>query len=149
MLDWDSNIVFTKRTLVEFLKYTGTTVDPSFSNIQKLPRYAQFGKLSPSDQQATNTGAPEATQFDSGFSPSTSQSQITGQSITPAVSQQSVAEQGGVVGEENKPSRRVRTQPGGASSVGNLWDMDEQEQFIPTRRVRQRPGGQDNIDSLF
>ena len=57
MLDWDStSIVFTKRSLIEFLKqvsltseplhvgltsngrYTGTTVDPNFTNIQKLPR---------------------------------------------------------------------------------------------------------------
>ena len=56
MLDWDNtNIVFTKRSLIEFLKfvflsanasnsdddsdrYTGTTVDTNFSNISKLPR---------------------------------------------------------------------------------------------------------------
>ncbi|KAF8841167.1 hypothetical protein BDN67DRAFT_967503 [Paxillus ammoniavirescens] len=39
MMDWDhTKIVFTKRSLVEFLKYTGVTVDPGFTNIQKLPR---------------------------------------------------------------------------------------------------------------
>ncbi|KAJ6611745.1 hypothetical protein B0H10DRAFT_2054914 [Mycena sp. CBHHK59/15] len=49
MLDWDAtSIVFTKRTLMEFLKYTGTTVDTNFANIQKLPRYAKFGKISDS-----------------------------------------------------------------------------------------------------
>ena len=56
MLDWDNtNIVFTKRSLIEFLKYamlmdhhasfanllwryTGTTVDTNFQNVSKLPR---------------------------------------------------------------------------------------------------------------
>lgn len=57
MMDWDNTrIVFTKRSLIEFLRcvcryvwrllllreaslysYTGTTVDTNFSNIQKLP----------------------------------------------------------------------------------------------------------------
>ena len=56
MLDWDSTgVLFTKRSLIEFLKlvlsygkfnhlnigsyrYTGVTVDPNFTNIGKLPR---------------------------------------------------------------------------------------------------------------
>ena len=55
MMDWDTTrIVFTKRTLIEFLRYamslihssrcstfairyTGTTVDTNFTNISKLP----------------------------------------------------------------------------------------------------------------
>ncbi|PSS22659.1 hypothetical protein PHLCEN_2v3025 [Hermanssonia centrifuga] len=41
MMDWDNTrIVFTKRTLIEFLKYTGTTVDTNLSNIAKLPSEA-------------------------------------------------------------------------------------------------------------
>ncbi|RXW24190.1 hypothetical protein EST38_g1647 [Candolleomyces aberdarensis] len=56
MLDWDStSIVFTKRSLIEFLKYTGTTVDTNFNNISKLPRYAKFGKLSAAPEGGAST----------------------------------------------------------------------------------------------
>jgi hypothetical protein len=89
MLDWDNtNIVFTKRSLIEFLKYTGTTVDTNFSNIAKLPSsvsvlihpclshlspgYASFGSFSPpppkpleiaSDQPAQAAPAATSTRF--------------------------------------------------------------------------------------
>ena len=62
MMDWDNTrIVFTKRTLIEFLRYvggiiisisylegcfsryTGTTVDTNFHNIQKLPSMSYGG----------------------------------------------------------------------------------------------------------
>lgn len=62
--------------------------------------------------------------------------------------------------------RRVRTAPGGTSSLSNFWDPAEAETFKPTRRyvldyiletcvktvrqrVRQGPGGQDNIDQVI
>ncbi|KAJ3519901.1 hypothetical protein NM688_g9235 [Phlebia brevispora] len=63
MMDWDTTrIVFTKRTLIEFLRYTGTTVDTNFQNISKLPRYATFGKISgdvPSAPAATSAAAAD------------------------------------------------------------------------------------------
>ncbi|KAJ7694102.1 hypothetical protein B0H17DRAFT_470384 [Mycena rosella] len=85
MLDWDAtSIVFTKRSLMEFLKYTGTTVDTNFANIQKLPRYAKFGKIADSD-----FGSPAA---------STAASDSA--AASPAA--------------DFKPTRRVREPPGGS-----------------------------------
>ncbi|KAH9483786.1 hypothetical protein JR316_0003263 [Psilocybe cubensis] len=46
---------------------------------------------------------------------------------------------------EVKPSRRVRENPGGTSSLANFWDSEETPEFKPTRRVREGPGGRDNI----
>ncbi|EJU05738.1 hypothetical protein DACRYDRAFT_113786 [Dacryopinax primogenitus] len=46
-LDWDeTSIVFTKRQLVDFLRYLGVHVDSNCENIAGLPRYAVFGKIS-------------------------------------------------------------------------------------------------------
>ncbi|KAJ7715941.1 hypothetical protein DFH07DRAFT_862496 [Mycena maculata] len=85
MLDWDTTqIVFTKRTLMEFLKYTGTTVDTNFANIQKLPRYAKFGKITDGAPAAETVGPASATA-----------------SATPSPS------------ADFKPTRRVRELPGG------------------------------------
>ncbi|KAI0781297.1 hypothetical protein BD413DRAFT_504258 [Trametes elegans] len=90
MLDWDStNIVFTKRTLIEFLKYAGVTVDTNFSNIQKLPRYAKFGKIT--------GGAVDAAETD----PSASSDFVP-------------AAQASAGAADFKPTRRVREPPGGA-----------------------------------
>ncbi|OBZ75613.1 hypothetical protein A0H81_04713 [Grifola frondosa] len=86
MLDWDNtSIVFTKRSLLEFLKYAGVTVDPNFINIQKLPRYAQFGKLD---------GSPSSPQNPQHSTPSDSAP------TAPVVS-------------SFRPTRRVREAPGG------------------------------------
>ncbi|KAK7693101.1 hypothetical protein QCA50_002667 [Cerrena zonata] len=156
MLDWDNtSIVFTKRTLIEFLKYTGTTVDTNFTNISKLPRYAKFGKITGEEETtpaaaeassaaATTTAtAPPATTIDSGF----------------------------------KPSRRVRTAPGGPTHniFGGDSDDDalaaapprpaaqptvastttasaaepERPAFIPSRKVREPPGGRDSIADIL
>ncbi|KAG6850454.1 hypothetical protein H0H93_012875 [Arthromyces matolae] len=77
MLDWDAtNIVFTKRSLIEFLKYTGTTVDTNFNNIAKLPRYAKFGKISAEDNASDAPEAPvsQAAATSSGSRPPASSS---------------------------------------------------------------------------
>ncbi|KAI0328095.1 hypothetical protein GY45DRAFT_1355333 [Cubamyces sp. BRFM 1775] len=174
MLDWDNtNIVFTKRSLLEFLKYAGVTVDPNFTNIQKLPRYAKFGKISgdsPAGTEAAPAAADAATSGESTTSPAT-------------------------VADDFKPTRRVRDPPGGTthrlfgndvddddalamappkpnaaleatdaaatddnrlksrrttSSVAGLWDAPEPDNgFKPTRRVREMPGGKDSISGLF
>ncbi|KAI0668563.1 hypothetical protein C8Q78DRAFT_1047816 [Trametes maxima] len=167
MLDWDrTGIVFTKRSLLEFLKYAGVTVDPNFTNIQKLPRYAKFGKLS----------AAEA---------SSEASEAAGQSSEAAA----VAPSESSVADDFKPTRRVRDPPGGrqhnifgdnidddalagappkpavavqesveeesalrnkrTDTVAGLWDAPEDGGFKPTRRVRERPGGKDSISGLF
>ncbi|KAI9056837.1 hypothetical protein FKP32DRAFT_1598722 [Trametes sanguinea] len=178
MLDWDNtSIVFTKRSLIEFLKYAGVTVDPNFTNIQKLPRYAKFGKIS------GETAAANAEEGSAG-------------SESAAAAAQESSDAG-----DFKPTRRVRDPPGGAthrifgdlqdddvlasappkpsttapvalhaetkenvaaeaenrpetktrtSSVAGLWDAPKKDDgFKPTRRVREMPGGKDSISGLF
>ncbi|KAG1832737.1 hypothetical protein EV424DRAFT_1367896 [Suillus variegatus] len=153
MLDWDNtSIVFTKRSLVEFLKYTGTTVDTGFGNIQKLPRYAKFGKLTSTEAELPETAT----------SPTISSSEINrllaeeftddalSTAAPPPTATQPVQTSSPGSPDDFKPTRRVRTQPGGHDSIGNLFGSEPpQAQFIPTRKVRQRPGGEDNIEGLF
>ncbi|OAX33658.1 hypothetical protein K503DRAFT_775391 [Rhizopogon vinicolor AM-OR11-026] len=149
MLDWDTtSIVFTKRSLVEFLKYTGTTVDPGFGNIQKLPRYAKFGKL-------TSTGEEPAATITSPTVPLTGNGRLLAEEFTddalstappPPEDTQSELD----AADRFIPTRRVRTRPGGHDSISTLFvDNSKDEEFVPTRRVRQRPGGDDNIEGLF
>ncbi|KAF7984066.1 hypothetical protein HWV62_17616 [Athelia sp. TMB] len=98
MLDWDTTkIVFTKRSLLEFLKSTGTTVDPNFTNLSKLPRkhindrslrdysradslgFATFGRLSSgslADTQDPAAAAASGTQLASSMKPYYSMSRI-------------------------------------------------------------------------
>jgi hypothetical protein len=189
MLDWDTtNIVFTKRSLIEFLKYTGLSVDTNFSNISKLPKYAKFGKMSTSmiasesTASITSSESTSSTADTEAFKPSRRVRQTPGgghtdifssneddalarappketDGIEPATSP-SVLQKESVDEDEHVginftsqviPSRRVREQPGGKSSLSGFWDTnnDQQEEFKPTRRVRQGPGGQDNITGFF
>ncbi|KAI9566526.1 hypothetical protein HD554DRAFT_2116515 [Boletus coccyginus] len=149
MLDWDNTkIVFTKRSLVEFLKYAGITIDPGFTNIQKLPRYAQFGNMVPSSgsEEAAAKGTTSATQ-----PPGVQQllekefpdDALATAPPPPPNNSDDATESGSF-----KPTRRVRTIPGGKDSIGNIF-CDETDQFVPTRRVRERPGGADNIEGLY
>ncbi|KIJ69515.1 hypothetical protein HYDPIDRAFT_106153 [Hydnomerulius pinastri MD-312] len=151
MMDWDNTkIVFTKRTLVEFLKYAGVTVDPGFMNISKLPRYAQFGKMTEgvvAEEPAANATASSPSDAQSPSSTGTSRllgEELADDALSTAPPRPTESESG-----EFKPTRRVRTNPGGTSSLGSLFTDDVQEQFVPTRKVRQRPGGADNIEGLF
>ncbi|KAF9066855.1 hypothetical protein BDP27DRAFT_1329861 [Rhodocollybia butyracea] len=186
MLDWDTtNIVFTKRSLIEFLKYTGTTVDTNFGNIQKLPKYAKFGKMSAGVASSENTPSitpsTSTTAEEEAFKPSRRVRQVPGGAHTelfgdneagdalstappkevdeteigsPSITHEEVQEEDEHTGinftSHVKPSRRVRTVPGGKDSLSGFWDSnDQQEEFKPTRRVRQIPGGQDNISGIF
>jgi len=165
MLDWDNtSIVFTKRSLIDFLKYAGITADPNFSNIQKLPRFAEFGKVE--DLRS-----------------STDNSDTTSPTPLPAAAPV-VHATGGF-----KPSRRVRTVPGGVQTINLFGEDDEASNFPPpktstafvetseppdslepdsgpsvdgpqeadgghagfkpSRRVRERPGGADHIEDIF
>ncbi|KDR73426.1 hypothetical protein GALMADRAFT_608054 [Galerina marginata CBS 339.88] len=178
MLDWDNtSIVFTKRTLIEFLKYTGTTVDTNFNNIGKLPRYAKFGKISePSEARAEDNATGTTSTGEDDFIPSRRVRTVPGGPHTdifarddegdalshapprskdsqppPAATIQDIEESEAGINFESsvKPSRRVREMPGGTSSMANLWDSEEAPQsFKPTRRVREGPGGKDSINLL-
>ncbi|KAI0710451.1 hypothetical protein C8T65DRAFT_648407 [Cerioporus squamosus] len=178
MLDWDNtNIVFTKRSLLEFLKYAGVTVDPNFTNIQKLPRYAQFGKLSGGanigqtsvvESTTSATSSPSAPASD--FKPTRRVREPPGGShhnifqfgggdddalaaAPPKQSQSPAVEASPASAPEPKAeSEEANPQPKKrtTSGVANLWDpVDESEEWKPTRRVREMPGGKDSISGLF
>ncbi|CAE6517101.1 unnamed protein product [Rhizoctonia solani] len=162
VMDWDdTKIVFTKRQLVDFLKYVGVTVDTNFTQIAKLPRYAEFGTIS-----GESTGV-EAFAAETSAVPAPAESVSTN------------------TGDPTwKPTRRVRTVPGGAQTF-HLGDGEEEplsraaappaqavaapaqaapdapapqaprvvdsdgNAFKPTRRVRTVPGGKDSIGMIF
>ncbi|KAJ7489952.1 hypothetical protein B0H11DRAFT_2229459 [Mycena galericulata] len=171
MLDWDStNIVFTKRSLMEFLKYTGTTVDTNFANIQKLPRYAKFGKIADGadgaveSRVAVTVASGSVTPSPStDFKPTRRVRELPGGPRTNIFADEEVPDALSMAPPkvENtaaclhirssctgfKPTRRVREAPGGNSSLNSFWGPEEPEEFIPTRRVRQAPGG--NVTGLF
>ncbi|KAF9264917.1 hypothetical protein L218DRAFT_861797, partial [Marasmius fiardii PR-910] len=185
MLDWDSTrIVFTKRSLIEFLKNVGVTVDTNFSNISKLPRYATFGKLSSGDPQSSVSTSTSTTSVPGKFHTPSSpvlhvfkptrrvregpggkhtdifadEFQTEGGALSNAPPKDATESETPVsppvpqttktTAEDNEesgfdfpskpaPSRRVRTNPGGNSSIGSLWDPEPaQDEFKPTRRCR-------------
>ncbi|KAI6036658.1 hypothetical protein BKA83DRAFT_4166117 [Pisolithus microcarpus] len=164
MLDWDSTkIVFTKRSLVEFLKYAGVTVDPGFTNIQKLPRYAQFGKLTaeeldicwwyettpPAVIETTPNRRLLAEEFtDDALSmapPRPSLGDAGDDSVKPV----STVEGTSMLEISNLAGIRIRATPGGSSSIATIFsDDDTRQDFVPTRRVRERPGGKDSIEGV-
>ncbi|THH03715.1 hypothetical protein EW145_g6060, partial [Phellinidium pouzarii] len=123
MMDWDTtNIVFTKRTLVEFLKYTGTTVDTNFMNISKLPKYAKFGKISREEAAVvkdTMKAEPETIG--------------SVQILTSEFNQAS----------DFRPSRRVRTTPGGPTSdifgVESADDASAQAPLLTSAAMSDKP----------
>ncbi|KAF8212505.1 hypothetical protein K438DRAFT_1806629 [Mycena galopus ATCC 62051] len=139
MLDWDStSIVFTKRSLLDFLKSVNVTVDTNFQNIRRLPQYAKFGKLS-----------------DAAVGPPAVHSAASLSDVASTVSASASS--------DFKPTRRVREPPGGART--NIFADEEvpdalsmappkevapvasnepaapSSDFKPTRRVREPPGG--------
>jgi len=185
MLDWDTTqILFTKHSLIDFLKYVGVTVDPNFQNIAKLPRYAQFGKLSkeePAGQPEASEGtaakeeapaddfrpsrrvrtAPggqssgifeeETTQPTLMFAPSRNgESAPTEKPAAPTAATEDAQDVETPGPSSYRPSRRVRTAPGGKDSLSGWWtDEPPAEDFKPTRKVRDIPGGVDNMNGIF
>ncbi|KAF8906061.1 hypothetical protein CPB84DRAFT_1814020 [Gymnopilus junonius] len=175
MLDWDdTSIVFTKRSLIEFLKYTGTTVDTNLNNIAKLPRYAKFGETHTTFTTAQHfsgdleTGAQ--TYEKDAFVPSRRVRTVPGgphidifahdneddalsQAPPQAKAVKIVASPDVDVPEpEGTGIRRVRENPGGNSSLSNFWDAEEPAEFNlragKYERVREGPGGHDSISSV-
>ncbi|KAF4576870.1 hypothetical protein EYR36_000532 [Pleurotus pulmonarius] len=165
MLDWDNTkIVFTKRSLIEFLKSIDVTVDTGFSNIQKLPRYAKFGKLAAtSESEAASTSAPAKPSLSGNLfsqddddalanAPPKDSAEAEAEAAPPQDPSKlsSQDDEAGIPFSSHvKPSRRVRTVPGGKDSISSLLGSSgDQDDFKPTRRVRQIPGGQDNINGV-
>ncbi|ORX33796.1 hypothetical protein BD324DRAFT_638618 [Kockovaella imperatae] len=57
MMNWDNDkIVFSKRSLLEFLKACDLTVNTNFTEIQKLPKFATFGRL---NKEATDAAVAD------------------------------------------------------------------------------------------
>ncbi|KAI0094101.1 hypothetical protein BDY19DRAFT_1053468 [Irpex rosettiformis] len=136
LLDWDSTrIVFTKRSLIEFLKYTGTTVDTNFSNISKLPRYATFGKLSEGI-----ASADDAKPFEEAVTISTPTSAAT----FPAPVQSAGKQPAPASTNTFRPSRRVRTAPGGEThDIFGTYDDDALSSAPPKRDQAPKQAEQD------
>ncbi|EKM55894.1 uncharacterized protein PHACADRAFT_256825 [Phanerochaete carnosa HHB-10118-sp] len=165
MMDWDNTrIVFTKRSLIEFLRYTGTTVDTNFHNIQKLPKYATFGKLSGETPAQSAEAAPSAsdavpasTSDDGGFRPTRRVRAAPGgethdifahytddDALAGAPPRQS-EEQSAQAQQEDSAAAQTRKQS------GSFWDENPapKADFRPTRRVREMPGGRDSISEIL
>ena len=100
MLPWTTSIVFTKESLVRFLKTLDVEVDPNMSQLKKLPKFGTCGVLSEGENNLVQP-SPAAT------APVAS----TEQSDLPAFI----------------PTRKVREQPGGGSSqIASLLGGDRQ-----------------------
>ncbi|GJJ11994.1 hypothetical protein Clacol_006232 [Clathrus columnatus] len=131
-LDWDnSHIVFTKRSLIEFLRHVGVTTDPNFQSISKLPRYAEIGKmvLTPVDPNPN-----ELPTESSGVSNETLKN-----------TEQNALKDGGAINEPSRPEAA-----GGSGTLAHFWDAPENEPaYRPSRRVRERPGGHDSIADIL
>ncbi|KIY63196.1 hypothetical protein CYLTODRAFT_382637 [Cylindrobasidium torrendii FP15055 ss-10] len=175
LLDWDNtNIVFTKRSLIEFLKYTGTTVDTNFSNIAKLPRYAQIGKFTPrlGEEGSSASGAEStpSTENDDGFKPTRRVRTAPGgphtdifgsdfqdeedalsrappsTATSPSISQHSGGRAVQELAEEESGLALPSAVNPRVPAASAASDFGE---FKPSRRVREGPGGKDSISGLF
>ncbi|KAG8759250.1 hypothetical protein FRC12_009820 [Ceratobasidium sp. 428] len=175
-MDWDdTKIVFTKRSLIDYLKHIGVTVDTNFSQLSKIPRFAEFGKIS-------------------GEAPAAAPAEASATQAPPAAARAPADPS-----DPNwVPTRRVRTAPGGAQTFsfgdddepaapaartapppapapappaaqvqaaqpqapadsgyrvvdndGASWLLLFKNLFKPTRRVRDNPGGRDSVSALF
>ncbi|KIM28698.1 hypothetical protein M408DRAFT_131385 [Serendipita vermifera MAFF 305830] len=153
MLDWDdTRIVFTKRELLEFLKYTGTSVDPNYNNISKLPRYCKFAKVDGNFPKAgEETAAGENRSLASDFVP-------TRRVRDPPGGKTSISF------TDDDPDDALAAAPtksneapvsSSTSGQANLTEEPAESQGlpqptgVPTRRVREPPGGKDSLKSFW
>ncbi|OWZ63464.1 hypothetical protein AYX14_00402 [Cryptococcus neoformans] len=178
MLNWDSDkIVFSKRSLLEFLKSAGVTVNQNFSEIQKLPKYATFGKFSQAATDAAVADLVEAEIAD----PTTESAIPPSKSTVPrnakednfrlfgeeyeeqdALSLAPPRDGGEGVDVEIERLERMKVhveqeQEGGAK-IEDVKDDDKEKKdrisnpppgFKPTRKVTQAPGGKSSVGSIL
>ncbi|KAE8541000.1 hypothetical protein D1P53_002353 [Cryptococcus gattii VGV] len=178
MLNWDNDkIVFSKRSLLEFLKSAGVTVNQNFSEIQKLPKYATFGKFSQAATDAAVADLVEAEIADptteSSIPPSKSTVPRNGKENNVRLFGEEYEEQdalslapprdgGDGVDVEVERSERMKMhvepeQEGGAK-IEDVKDDDKEKKdrvsnpppgFKPTRKVTQAPGGKSSVGSIL
>ncbi|KAE8249207.1 hypothetical protein A4X13_0g5301 [Tilletia indica] len=113
---WSDHVVFTKESLVDFLKTKGIQVSPSFKELQSLPEYATVGKFD-RDPAGSGGGAKKTQQP---AAPAVTSNQ--GPKIQPLA---------GVVDASGKPYRpnyKV-TEPmgGGSAAVSAIFAGDDDE----------------------
>ncbi|OCF36630.1 hypothetical protein I317_00631 [Kwoniella heveanensis CBS 569] len=114
-------IVFSKRSLLEFLKSAGITVNQNFSEIQKLPKYATFGRFS---QAATDAAVADLVDAEIG-DPTTDSTVKSSQTTVP------------------RPSRKVIDPPGGKQSIRLFGEEYEEEDALSLAPPRD---GGDGVD---
>ncbi|WWC69232.1 uncharacterized protein I206_103169 [Kwoniella pini CBS 10737] len=123
MMNWDNDkIVFSKRSLLEFLKSAGVTVNQNFSEIQKLPKYATFGTFS---QAATDAAVADLVEAEIG-DPTTDSSSLPHNRTTVP-----------------RPSRKVRDPPGGKQSIQLFGEEYEEEDALSLAPPRDGGNGVD------
>ncbi|KAJ7135006.1 hypothetical protein C8R43DRAFT_1021860 [Mycena crocata] len=168
MMDWDAtSIVFTKRSLMEFLKYTGTTVDTNFANIQKLPRYAKFGKIGDGAVAATAISAgPTASTVASGsaaaspsdFKPTRRVRELPGGPRTNIFGDDDVPDALSMAppkAENSVASATVDAPAAVSSKVEDPAEAETNESNVagtgikPSRRVREAPGGKSSLHNIW
>lgn len=110
------SIVFTKQTLINFLKQQGIEVGPNCSELSRLPKYATFGKIVQAPLAQTSSTPAEAPPAQNTANIPASATMAAEQDSKPQGSMQS--------GSQNDPvpENAVRNAQG--------------EAFRPTRRVR-------------
>ncbi|KAJ4488241.1 hypothetical protein J3R30DRAFT_3434511 [Lentinula aciculospora] len=157
MLDWDTtSIVFTKRSLIEFLKYTGTTVDTNFGNIQKLPKWAKFGKISSemeaSESTTSITSSTSSATASEGFKPSRRVRQTPGGGHTDIFGSN---DEGDALSQA-PPKETEAELAANPSSAQDESQVDEEHLGInftshvkPSRRVRAVPGGSSSLSNFW
>ncbi|WWD01157.1 hypothetical protein V866_008096 [Kwoniella sp. B9012] len=123
MMNWDNDkIVFSKRSLLEFLKSAGVTVNQNFSEIQKLPKYATFGRFS---KAATDAAVADLVEAEIGDPTTDSSSLPSNRTTVP------------------RPSRKVRDPPGGKQSIQLFGEEYEEEDALSLAPPRD---GGDGVD---
>ncbi|WWC89785.1 uncharacterized protein L201_004711 [Kwoniella dendrophila CBS 6074] len=129
MMNWDNDkIVFSKRSLLEFLKSTGITVNQNFSEISKLPKYATFGRFS---QAATDAAVADLVEAEIGDPTTESSGTAPNKTTVP------------------RPSRKVRDPPGGKQSISLFGEEYEEEDALSLAPPRDGGSGVDiEIDRL-
>ncbi|EGG11107.1 uncharacterized protein MELLADRAFT_70925 [Melampsora larici-populina 98AG31] len=108
LLPWSTSIVFTKESLVRFLKQLEVEVDTNLTQLKKLPKHASFGTFPDEAPSTTSSQQPPT------------ETRTEPQSDLPAFI----------------PTRKVREQPGGGSAqIASLFgasSTDVSEAWQPT-----------------
>ncbi|CAO1626016.1 unnamed protein product [Sympodiomycopsis kandeliae] len=119
----DDPVVFTKTSLLQFLKLHGIQVDTNYSELKRLPKYATFGKFD------KGSGATEPAAEDT-----------TRTNVEPAQHKPAVAS----ATSDFKPTRRVREDIGGGSA--QITALFGAEESTSSGQSRNDPGHRRDVD---